>query len=56
MALKMEDECPSCGEETFWRVASTQLHLGEKEKWTCASCEYGFVTIDDEVDTRARFA
>lgn len=54
MALDMEHYCPDCGgEQTFWRVASTQMHLGEKVKWTCGECDYGFVRIDDAVDTSA---
>lgn len=52
MAMELERECPDCGEtKTFYRAASTVLHLGTKVKWRCPDCEYGFVTIDDAVDT-----
>lgn len=52
MALEMRHECPDCGgERTFWRVASTEVHLGEKVKWHCEDCDYGFVRIDGTVDT-----
>lgn len=54
MSLEMRHACPNCdGERTFWRVASTQVHLGEKVKWHCEDCDYGFVRIDGEVDTGA---
>jgi predicted RNA-binding Zn-ribbon protein involved in translation (DUF1610 family) len=47
MTMELDHGCPACGEErTFWRVASTQLHLGEKTKWRCPDCEFGFVRID----------
>jgi rubredoxin len=47
MAMELDHHCPECGEErTFWRVASTHLHLGEKVKWTCPECEFGFARID----------
>ena len=52
MSLSLEDECPECGEDEFYKAASTRLQLGEKKKWHCASCDYGFVTIDG-IDTRA---
>ena len=52
MALEMRHDCPDCGgERTFWRVASTEMHLGEKVKWSCGECGYGFVLIDETVDT-----
>ena len=52
MALEMQHYCPDCGgEQTFWRVASTEMHLGEKVKWNCGECDYGFVRIDETVDT-----
>ena len=51
MALELDHECPNCGDvRTFYRVASTTLHLGEKVKWHCPECDYGFVRIDD-IDT-----
>ena len=47
MAMELDHNCPGCGEErTFWRVASTHLHLGEKTKWQCPECSFGFVRID----------
>lgn len=51
MGLELERECPECGASGFWRTASTTLHLGEKVKWSCTECEYGFVQIDGAVDT-----
>jgi len=55
MALETElaDGCPRCDEDTFYRAASTRLHLGEKVKWKCTGedCGYGFVRIDGAVDT-----
>lgn len=54
MSKELRRECPSCEvERTFWRTASTNLHLGKKVKWQCSECEFGFVTIDDTVDTGA---
>jgi rubredoxin len=54
MSLDTTRYCPDCGEErTFWRAASTELHLGEKVKWHCEECDYGFVKIGDAVDTGA---
>jgi len=51
MGLELERDCPECGSSTFWRVASTHVHLGQKVKWDCTECKYGFVTIDGAVDT-----
>lgn len=52
MGLELERTCPSCDEvRVFYRAASTTLHLGEKIKWQCPACDFGFVTIDEEVDT-----
>jgi ribosomal protein L37AE/L43A len=52
MSLELEHDCPECGEtRTFYRAASTLVHLGEKVKWHCSSCDYGFVKIDNTVDT-----
>lgn len=52
MSLEREAACPSCGvKRTFYRTASTTLHLGEKTKWACTECDYGVVRIDGEVDT-----
>jgi len=50
--MELEAECPECGEErTFYMAASTELHLGRKIKWRCPECGYGFVRIDDAVDS-----
>ena len=46
MSLEMEHDCPECSNDTFWRTASTTLHLGEKTKWVCTDCDYGLVRID----------
>ncbi len=52
MSLELEHYCPVCEEyQDFWKVASTTMHLGEKVKWHCPDCDYGFVRIDGEVDT-----
>jgi len=52
MALELDHYCPVCEEDrTFWRAASTTLHLGEKTKWRCPECNYGFVRIDDDIDS-----
>lgn len=52
MALEREHFCPRCdAEETFYRSASTTLHLGEKTKWTCDECGYSLVLIDGAVDS-----
>lgn len=52
MGLELQRTCPSCSEDRiFYRAASTTLHLGEKVKWECPQCDFGFVRIDDEVDT-----
>lgn len=45
--MQREVSCPTCGEEReFYLTASTQLHLGEKTKWRCSECQYGFVEVD----------
>lgn len=47
MATELEHECPNCGGmETFYRAASTKLHLGLKTKWKCTECGYSFIEID----------
>lgn len=51
MGMEIEHECPHCGADTFYRAASTMVQLGEKVKWNCTECEYGFVRINDAVDT-----
>lgn len=52
MSLELEHACPTCEEtKVFYRAASTTVYLGEKVKWHCPDCDYGFVRIDDAVDT-----
>lgn len=52
MSMDRDEFCPDCGEDrTFYRAASTELHLGEKVKWRCPECDWGFVQIDGAVDT-----
>lgn len=53
LEIELEEGCPQCGETTFYRAASTQVHLGKKVKWRCTGddCWYGFVRIDGTVDT-----
>jgi len=47
MSLETTRECPKCGgSRTFWRVAATTLHLGEKTKWSCEDCDFGFAEVD----------
>jgi len=47
MSLEISHDCPDCDtEETFYRAASTTLHLGEKTKWRCTTCSYTFVKIN----------
>ena len=54
MGLEREAWCPSCeAEQTFWRTASTTLHLGRKVKWACTACDHRLVRIDGAVDTGA---
>jgi hypothetical protein len=49
MSLEMEMQCPECEEEvSFYRAAAMGTHLGEKEKWRCPECEYGFVQVGDK--------
>ena len=52
MAMELEHYCPSCGEDrTFYRAASTNLHLGEKTKWACPECSFGFIRIGGDIST-----
>lgn len=46
---ELAKSCPECSETTFYRAASTELHLGEKVKWCCTAddCGYSFVQIGD---------
>lgn len=50
MASLLEQQCPDCGEQEFYRAASTYLHLGTKVKWRCTGCDYAFVRING-IDT-----
>ena len=44
---ELDRECPHCeAERSFYRAASTQLHLGEKTKWYCPVCDFGFVRVN----------
>lgn len=52
MSSRLAHYCPQCGtDRSFYRVASTEVHLGTKVKWRCPECDYGFVRIDGAVDT-----
>jgi transposase-like protein len=51
MTLEIEQDCPYCDAETFYRAASTELAVGRKVKWRCTGCGYGFVRVDSTVDT-----
>ena len=53
MTLEIERDCPHCDASTFYRSASTQTQLGQKVKWHCTGCDYGFVRIDGAVDTHS---
>ncbi|OVE84214.1 DUF7838 family putative zinc beta-ribbon protein [Natronolimnobius baerhuensis] len=56
MTLELDHECPDCeADKTFYRAASTTLHLGTKIKWHCPDCDYGFIQIngnrEDPIDS-----
>lgn len=52
MSEELAAHCPVCEtERSFYRAASTTVHMGTKVKWHCPECEYGFVRIDGTVDT-----
>lgn len=52
--MQLDHHCPACeADRTFGLIASTNTHLGEKAKWRCPDCEFGFVTIGDAVDSSA---
>ena len=52
MDLERVEWCPSCQQDrTFYRTATTTLHLGLKSKWACSECGFGAVRIDGEVET-----
>ncbi len=54
MSQELVHDCPSCDtERTFYRAASTNLHLGLKTKWYCPECSWGFVRIDGDIDSSA---
>ena len=47
MALEKDVDCPVCEENhSFYRTASMNLHLGEKTKWRCPECDFGYVEIN----------
>lgn len=52
MATELERSCPACEtERTFYRTASTELHLGLKTKWRCPDCAFTLVRIDGDIDS-----
>jgi len=52
MATELDHDCPNCGEEqTFYRTAATNLHLGLKTKWACPECSFGFIRIDGDISS-----
>lgn len=54
MATELEHDCPECeAEQTFYRAAATNLHLGLKTKWYCSECDYGFVRVDGDINSSA---
>lgn len=54
MALEQDHYCPSCGAtKAFYRSGSTLLHLGEKVKWACPDCDYGFIEVNGIVSDEA---
>ena len=45
--MERNEECPKCGgEQKFWLTASMEVHLGEKTKWRCSECNFGFIEIN----------
>lgn len=47
MSLEIERKCPKCEDtQIFWRVAATTLHLGQKTKWRCEDCGFGFTEVN----------
>lgn len=51
MSLEKDVDCPECGTTvSFYRSASMLLHLGEKTKWRCPECGFGYVEING-IDT-----
>jgi rubredoxin len=54
MTAELDRYCPVCdADQSFYRVASTEVHIGTKVKWHCPKCDYKFVRIDGDVDTGA---
>ena len=52
MSEVLKHDCPSCGiERAFYQAARMHVHIGTKVKWHCPECDYGFVRIDETVDT-----
>jgi rubredoxin len=52
MTAELDRYCPACdGDRSFYRVASTEVHIGTKVKWRCPECDYTFVRIDGDIDT-----
>lgn len=52
MSQELDKHCPQCEtEQTFYRTASTNLHLGLKTKWSCPECDYRFVQIDGDINS-----
>ena len=52
MSETLEHECPSCEtDREFYQAARMHVHIGTKIKWHCPECDYGFVRIDETVDT-----
>ncbi|WP_442909412.1 DUF7838 family putative zinc beta-ribbon protein [Halovenus sp. HT40] len=49
--MELQRDCPECGATEFYRAASTEMHLGEKVKWHCTECDYGFIKINNTVDS-----
>lgn len=48
MSLEKEMKCPQCeAVVSFYRTAAMNTQLGEKQKWRCPECEYGFVQVGE---------
>jgi hypothetical protein len=48
MSLEKKMECPQCEAiVSFYRTAAMNTQLGEKRKWRCPECEYGFVQVGE---------
>lgn len=50
MALEKDVDCPKCEGNSFYRTAAMNLHLGEKTKWRCSDCSFGYVEVNG-IDT-----